>query len=87
MSRASGGMPGMEMYSPEDLENMREQLGVDPKDAPQQQQQQQQQQQSKRPAQPQYETQLGFLDTIKAMGNDFVNKVKKLFGYGKKTEL
>ena len=68
------GMPGMEMYDPEDLQRMREQMGIEDPGAQQKQPQQQQQNHYQ-------QTQLGLLDTVKAIGKDLFKKIKSLFGY------
>lgn len=70
-------MPGMEMYSKEDLENMRKQFG----DSNEELAVEQPSEKTKKNEMP-YKTQVGFLDKVKAVGGDILNKIKKFFSFG-----
>lgn len=101
MSKMKGmpGMPGLEMYDPEDLKNMREDMGIDDKmieeykkkqqqQSPGREDEQQGQSSQKQQEDPyQYQSNMGFFDTVKAAGKDIYGKMKSVFGYGDKSEL
>ncbi|XP_002170798.2 uncharacterized protein LOC100207705 [Hydra vulgaris] len=69
------GMPGMEMYSQDDLQNMREQMGVRNEDENQQDSEQSENYDEV------YRTKLGFFETLKFFLNDLWKKIKYLFSY------
>lgn len=71
-------MPGMEMYSKEDLENMRKQLGVSNEELADEELSEKTTKKNEMP----YKTQVGFLDTVKAVGGDILNKIKRFFSFG-----
>lgn len=71
-------MPGMEMYSKEDLENMRKQFGDSNEELAVEQPSEKTTKKNEMP----YKTQVGFLDTVKAVGGDILNKIKKVFSFG-----
>ena len=71
-------MPGMEMYSKEDLENMKKQFGVSNEESADEQLSEKTTKKNEMP----YKTQVGFLDTVKAVGGDILNKIKKFFSFG-----
>ena len=71
-------MPGMEMYSKEDLENMRKQLGVSNEELADEELSEKTTKKNEIP----YKTQVGFLDTVKAVGGDILNKIKRFFSFG-----
>jgi len=90
------GMPGLSMYDPEDLQNMRDEMGIDDKTVEEyrkkhgkagesEQESATSQQNSQKEAEP---ANLGLMDTVKAAGQDVYGKVKGMFGSDDtKTEL
>ena len=81
-------MPGMEMYSKEDIAQMQSQGRENEASGKKQQQQQARQPSQEIPVDTHQGTHLGFLDTIKATFNSLYSRVKKVFGFkSKKTEL
>eukprot|EP00112_Aurelia_sp_Birch-Aquarium-sp1_P016145 Seg3634.3 transcript_id=Seg3634.3/GoldUCD/mRNA.D3Y31 product="hypothetical protein" protein_id=Seg3634.3/GoldUCD/D3Y31 len=86
--KSAPGMPGMEMYSKEDIAQMQGQHQDKGPSGNEQQQEQARESSQEIPADTQQGTGLGLLDTIKATFSGLSSRFKKLFGFkSKKTEL
>lgn len=84
------------MYDPEDLKNMRDEMGIDDKMVEEYRKKQEQagseqqdppKQQEKPAGSFEQKTNLGFFDTVKAAGKSVLGKVRNMAGYDDKTEL
>ena len=93
-------MPGLSMYDPEDLQNIRSEMGIDDKmieeyrktygkeESDDNKDEQKHEQKVKGPDQQQKAQTMGFFDTVKAAGEDIYGKVKSLLPESeKKTDL
>ena len=89
--RGLPGMPGLSMYDPEDLKNMRDEMGIDQKTIDEYREKygkaesgenkdtatEQKQTKTEDPGKPQ-NANLGFFDTVKAAGENIYGKIKSV---------
>ena len=76
------GMPGMEMYSREDIEKMQDQFG-----GPNSQKKNEEAPKEEEYADTNYSTNLSFTDTVKTIAKNIFTWFKKVLGFSKKSEL